>query len=203
MHQLTMDILHGRFELAHRAGWWFDSSPLDGKGDDDPDIEWMDATKRHDQRLRNMDRYRLRTPTKNPNGPTVFKLISTEGNEHSPNGATSCSFAMTLELTLEDDERYREGGLHYVGCATGGYFVQMMLNYRSYGTILPFTPNCHCGTTTIPPKWAALAAKWDSIIRRALADEYDIQCMFADVPLKCHTAGRGCPFKHDIPAKKK
>ena len=99
---------------------------------------------------------------------------------------------------LEDDDRYREGGLHYLTCKSPRIFWAMAINFNTFGNVAPFNPDCLCKYNKIPPKWKELRKKWNKIFQRAKDDENDIQCMFSDTPIGCHAYKNGCLYKHHV-----
>merc|ERR1719452_436692 len=58
----------------------------------------------------------------------------------------------------------------------------------------------------MPLKYKKMQKQWDKIFSRAREDIKDVQCMFADTEVGCHSFGLpgplGCKFKHDILVEK-
>ena len=104
-----------------------------------------------------------------------------------------------IQMILEDDDRYKEGGLHYLAsCESPRIFWAMAINFNTFGTVAPFHPDCLCKYNKIPPKWKELRKKWNKIFKRVKEQEDDIQCMFSDTPLGCHAYKKGCLYKHHV-----
>ena len=86
-----------------------------------------------------------------------------------------------------------------------GNFWGMALNYNTFGTVAPFHTSCHCKFPKMPPKYKEMKKKWDKMFSRAKACSTDVQCMFADTKVGCHSFGMegeaNCKFKHDIAVK--
>merc|ERR1711872_1078236 len=147
---------------------------------------------------------------------TSVKLLLCKGCEvvhycdtgpHANGEPTSCSLYMTIELVLEGEAEYKEGGLHYLALDNmdPGMFWGMALNFNTFGTVAPFTTKCHCNFPKMPPSYKKLKKQWDKIFTRAKKSGLDVQCMFADTPIGCHSFGldgeEGCKFKHDVSVK--
>jgi len=135
-----------------------------------------------------------------------FKQYYLDTSLHANGEPTSCSLYMSLEMVLEDDAKYKEGGIHYLALDYPGMFWGMALNFNTFGTVALFSTKCYCNFPKMPPSYKKLKKHWDKIFTRAKKSGQDVQCMFADTPTGCHSYGlegeAGCKFKHDIYVEK-
>ena len=162
--------------------------------------EWVRKPKATD--LKASYRYELRHDSA---GDKVvhFKQRALESLEHTNGEPSSCSFFMTMELCMEQNG-FKVGGLHYlVGYEMDpNFFWGMVLNFNTFGTVAPFHTNCSCKFPKMPPNYKEMKKKWDKMFSRAKAFPTDVQCMFADTCIGCHSfrldGKAGCRFKHDI-----
>ena len=177
-----MDALNGRFKVLINDRWVQNPRATD---------------------LETCERYMLKHDADQDN--TIhFKHRYTDTSPHANGEPTSCSLYLTMELVLEEDEKYKEGGLHYLvldNCDPG-MFWGMALNFNTFGTVAPFTTTCHCNFPKMPPNYKKMKKQWDKIFTRAKLSALDVQCMFSDTPFGCHSFGlegdAGCKFRHDI-----
>ena len=168
------------------------------------DGEWK--TNPNSSDLKASQRYCLYTLA-NKDHPYHFKQRHLEDSAHS-SSPTSCSLYMMMENILDQDGFKNGGGLHHLVDYTiePGLFWGMALNFNTFGTVAPFDPNCHCKFPKMPLKYKKMQKQWDKIFSRAREDIKDVQCMFADTEVGCHSFGLpgplGCKFKHDILVEK-
>ena len=132
-----------------------------------------------------------------------FKQRALESPEHTNGEPSSCGLYMTLELCYED-KKYKDGRLHNLAldCMDPGIFWGMALNFKTFGTVAPFHPNCHCEFPKMPQNYKKIQKSWDKVFKRARAEITDVQCMFSDTSSGCHSFNLSgsdkCKFKHDI-----
>ena len=188
---ILMDALNGRFKIRHQPGFRWEPVTTTG--------EWINNPSSNDMQA--LERYGLKYESqKGGSDPISMKWRALESKGHSPNGPSACLFLQEMEIVLLKDERYREGGLHYLAGSLEAphLFWGMAMNFNTFGTVTPFTTGCHCNFKKIPPKYKTIKRNWDMFFKRAKKNKYDVQCMFADTPVGCHGFGKGCQFRHDI-----
>jgi len=182
---ILMDALNGCFEVLINDRWVRNPKATD---------------------LETCERYILKHDADQGNA-IHFKHRALNTGPHANGEPTSCSLYMTIELVLEGEAEYKEGGLHYLALDNmdPGMFWGMALNFNTFGTVAPFTTKCHCNFPKMPPSYKKLKKQWDKIFTRAKKSGLDVQCMFADTPIGCHSFGldgeEGCKFKHDVSVK--
>uniref|UniRef100_A0A7M5XIV9 MYND-type domain-containing protein n=1 Tax=Clytia hemisphaerica TaxID=252671 RepID=A0A7M5XIV9_9CNID len=193
-HNILLDGLYGRFETMHIQGSFFlppSTSPDIGR--------WVRNPNPAD--LEPLERYQIQhdSPRTDNQESVIFKWRGLESRGHGNGEPIACSLIGIMECLLLDDQRYREGGLHYLagGLESPGVFWAMIMNFNTFGTVAPFHANCNCSISKLPKKQKKLISKWDMIFKRAKEDEFDVQCMFSDTPVGCHNFGE-CPFKHEV-----
>jgi len=178
---LLFDALNGKFEIMIDGNWVKDPKATD---------------------LQAASRYSLKYDSAN-DAIVHFKQRALESSEHTNGEPSSCGFFMTMEMCLEE-KRYKEGGLHYlvVHDLDPGNFWGMVLNFKTFGTVAPFHTNCCCNFPEMPDSYKTMRDNWDKMFSRAKSNILDVQCMFADTTLGCHSYGLegdvGCKFKHDV-----
>ena len=193
-HAILLDALEGRFEVFHNGGFFWTPVVTDMKNSD-----WKRNPRATD--MTSLERYQLRhdSPRSENNNPIVFKWRALESLEHGRGEPIGCSFIELIKYHLLDDERYREGGLHYLAGSLEdpGLFWGMVINFNTFGTVAPFHSNCNCNMQRLPKKQRKMRNKWDKIFQRAKQDPLDVQCMFSETPIGCLDYEE-CPYRHDI-----
>ena len=193
-HEILIDAFKGNFEILHDQGRWRDPPNTDTEN-----ATWIRNPK--STVLSTLERYQVRSdsPRTDNTKPISFKWRALESLDHGKGDPTACSFLELMDCYLLNDERYREGGIHYLAGSLedAGLFWGMAINFNTFGTVAPFHSNCHCNITRLTKKHCKLRNKWDKIFYRAKADPLDIQCMYSETPVGCQNF-ESCPYKHEI-----
>jgi hypothetical protein len=144
--------------------------------------------------LQQLERYQVSWRTRNGESKSYdFKFIGV-GQYHA------CDVAREVDALMDgDDERYREGGVHYM--LPERSFWGMLFNWHNHGSTMPFPSRCgkKCGRD--PPSfgkaWQELRDRFDALFAAAASDPYSVRCMFVDTPIGCLARESGqCKFAH-------
>lgn len=164
--------------------------------------------------LRHSAHTRLAPVSYTPNSPADMKnlqqldLYEVVWHDKETNLKDSCHFKFigvgeyhACDLMMEvagclQDERFEEGGIHYLIGAERAFW-SLIMNWHNYGTSLPFPGPCGNKCAKSPQMkadWLKLQKKYDAIFQTALDNRYATRCMFVDTPFGC--LDLDCPFAH-------
>lgn len=154
--------------------------------------------------MTSMDRYALQLPgspvAELAQGRRAVRWLFREKDEHANGEPAACSFFEKLcELGIDGKcARVKTGGLLYLAVLRPEFLLAFAMNLKEYGSCLPFSKKCQCWERKRPVAWKEMERRFNRLLRRAIADRNDVQCMFAGTPAGCHAFENGCPFRHDV-----
>merc|ERR1719495_624303 len=167
-HLKIQDALNGNFKVKINNNWVWDPKATD---------------------LQAGERYVLKYDS-NQEDYVHFKQRALESPEHTNGEPSSCSLYMILDLCYDyENKKYKDGHLHNLALddMDPGIFWGMTLNFKTFGTVAPFHPNCHCEFRKMPQNYKKIQKSWDKVFKIARADFTDVQCMFSDTSSGCHS----------------